>query len=166
MGSELVHTTHARDQMLARNYSESDVEQALANPVRGTFAQPARNRIEHFGCTADGRIINVVTDRAEAVVITVVEQQEVNMHKPLDLKVDFVAMAGYLRYRALESGVHVARTQRISDDVFVDFNAESQILGMELLAFDDEALDAARRFAAEQNLECVQRSTRFGYDRL
>jgi uncharacterized protein YuzE len=75
------------------------------------------------------------------------------MHKPLDLKVDFVAMAGYLRYRALESGVHVARTQRISDDVFVDFNAESRILGMELLAFDDDALDAARRFAAEQDLE-------------
>jgi hypothetical protein len=64
MGSELVYTAHAKDQMLARDYSKSDVEQALADPVRGTFAPPARNRIEHFGYTAEGRIINVVTDRA------------------------------------------------------------------------------------------------------
>jgi uncharacterized protein YuzE len=62
------------------------------------------------------------------------------MEKPLSLKVDFVAGAGYLRYRLLDAGARVTRTQRVSDDVFVDFNAESRILGIELLAFDGAAL--------------------------
>ncbi len=74
MGSELVYTTHAQDQMLARDYSKNDVEQAIANPVRGTYAPPTRDRKEHFGTTTDGRAINVVTNRAGNVVITVVGQ--------------------------------------------------------------------------------------------
>ena len=78
------------------------------------------------------------------------------MQKPLGLEVDFVAMAAYLRYRPHENGTRVARTQRISDDIFVDFNAQSQILGIEMLAFDGEALAVAREFAAAHDLECPQ----------
>ncbi len=76
------------------------------------------------------------------------------MQQALELKVDLVVMGGYLRYGVLKSGTHVARTQRMSDDVFVDFDAESQILGIEILSFnDDEAIDVARRFAAAHGLE-------------
>lgn len=78
------------------------------------------------------------------------------MEKPMSLNIDFDPEAGalgYLRFRALDPGKRVARTQRVSDDVFVDFNDESQILGMELLAFDDEALSAARHFAEQHGLE-------------
>jgi hypothetical protein len=57
--------------MARRNISEADVERIVANPTRGTFA---RDIIEHFGYAADGRALNVVTNRAEDFIITVVEQ--------------------------------------------------------------------------------------------
>jgi uncharacterized protein YuzE len=78
------------------------------------------------------------------------------MEKPMSLHIDFdaeVGALGYLRFRPLDAGKHVARTQRVSDAVFVDFNDESQILGIELLALDDESLDVARHFAAQHGLE-------------
>jgi uncharacterized protein YuzE len=77
------------------------------------------------------------------------------MKKPISLMVDFDAEAGtlgYLRFRALEAGKHVARTHRVSDDVFVDFNDTSEILGIELLGFDDEVIGAARHFAEQHGL--------------
>jgi hypothetical protein len=40
----------------------------------------------------------------------------------------------------------------VSDDVNVDFNADAEILGIELLAFDEEALGATRRFAEAHDL--------------
>ncbi len=74
MGSELVYTDHARDQMRDRTCSEAEVEHIIANPARGTYAPRVRDRIEHYGFASDGRAINVVTNRAKTVVITVVEQ--------------------------------------------------------------------------------------------
>jgi hypothetical protein len=60
--------------MARRNVSQADVERIVANPTRGTFTPPARDIIEHFGYAADGRSINVVTNRAENLIISVVEQ--------------------------------------------------------------------------------------------
>ncbi len=65
---------HAKEQMAARNCDAATVEQIIANPVRGTYAPVKRDRTEHFGNHADGRAINVVTNKAVTVVITVVEQ--------------------------------------------------------------------------------------------
>lgn len=74
------------------------------------------------------------------------------MLKPIQFRVDYEVEAGYLRYRPLPIGEHVARTQRISDDVNVDFDAAGQVLGLELLAFDDVAFNAARDFAESHDL--------------
>ncbi len=60
--------------MSERAFSEADVEAVLASPVRGTYAPAQRNRVEHYGYAAGGRLLNVVTNRARSVVITVVEQ--------------------------------------------------------------------------------------------
>jgi uncharacterized protein YuzE len=82
------------------------------------------------------------------------------MQKPISLEVDFKANAGYLEYRALGEGQCVTRTQRVHDAAQVDFDGESQVLGIELLGFDDEALDAARRFAEQHDLEFPELLTR------
>lgn len=68
------YSVHAQENMIERNFSKADVEAVLAKPTRGTYIPPKRDRIEHYGHAADGRVLNVVTDRAEAIVITVVEQ--------------------------------------------------------------------------------------------
>jgi uncharacterized protein YuzE len=74
------------------------------------------------------------------------------MQIPISLKIDYAADAGYIRYRSLPPGQHVARTQRLTDDVNVDFDANAEILGIELLAFGEEALEATRRFAQAHDL--------------
>lgn len=74
------------------------------------------------------------------------------MLKPIQLRIDYDVEAGYLRYRQLREGEHVSRNARISDDVVVDFNDAGEILGIELLAFDEEALAVARGFAEANGL--------------
>jgi uncharacterized protein YuzE len=82
------------------------------------------------------------------------------MHKPISLEIDFRANAGYLEYCALGEGQHVTRTHRVHDAVNVDFDAASQVLGIELLGFDAPALAAAQRFAEEHDLEFPELLTR------
>lgn len=60
--------------MSAREITAVDVELVVGKPARGVYEPPRRDRREHYGYAADGRAINVVTNRAETVVITVVEQ--------------------------------------------------------------------------------------------
>lgn len=74
------------------------------------------------------------------------------MLKPLELRVDREVDAGYVRYRALPPGEHVARCARVSEDVVVDYNGAGEILGIELLAFDPEALSVAQHFADANGL--------------
>ncbi len=77
------------------------------------------------------------------------------MERPLRLEVDFdpeVGPLGYLRYRVLERGQYVARNERVSQDVIIDYDAESRVLGIEFLALDDDAISVARRFAQAHNL--------------
>jgi addiction module HigA family antidote len=94
--------------------------------------------------TRGAEISRTVTPRVPAKSAT---------QKPLALQIDFTAMAGYVRYRTLDRGEHVAWTQRISDDVLVDFDAESQIIGIELLSFDDDVLAIAQRYAHANSLD-------------
>ncbi len=68
------YSNHARIRMGRRNVSQADVERIVEQPTRGTFRSPGRDIIEHFGYAADGRALNVVTNCAEDLVITVVEQ--------------------------------------------------------------------------------------------
>jgi uncharacterized protein YuzE len=84
------------------------------------------------------------------------------MKKPISLEVDFKANAGYLEYRSLDDGQLVTRSQRVHDAVHVDFDAGSQVVGIELLGFDDEALSAARHFAEQHDLEFPELLTRTG----
>ncbi len=74
------------------------------------------------------------------------------MRSPISLEVDFIADAGYLAYATLSEGQFVTRTQRVHDAVHVDFDAESQILGIELLGFDDAAIGAAQKFVQQHDL--------------
>lgn len=68
------YSTHARKRMIDRTVTEAEALAILANPGRGTFAPPGRDVIEHFGNLADGRPINVVTNRARTLVITIIVQ--------------------------------------------------------------------------------------------
>jgi hypothetical protein len=46
----------------------------LPSQAAVSYVPSSRDRIEHYGHAADGRLLNVVTNRAETVVLTVVEQ--------------------------------------------------------------------------------------------
>ncbi|HEX3549992.1 MAG TPA: DUF4258 domain-containing protein [Candidatus Elarobacter sp.] len=70
----MTYTDHARAQMTDRGVTVADVEAVTKNPVRGTYSPVRRDRREHFGYAADGRKLNVVTNRKGDVVITVVLQ--------------------------------------------------------------------------------------------
>jgi hypothetical protein len=61
--------------MVERNIPKVDVEQIIANPSRGTYEPPYRDRQEHYKHATDGSTINVLTNRAKTVVITVAEHQ-------------------------------------------------------------------------------------------
>jgi uncharacterized protein YuzE len=66
------------------------------------------------------------------------------------ITIDTEANAGYLRYGS-EADVRT-RSERIRDDIVIDFTTNDAVLGIELLGFDAEVLDAARAFAAEHAL--------------
>ena len=60
--------------MSERSISEADVESTLKNPARGRYQPPVIDRLESFGYTLDGRRLNVITNRAVTVVISVVDE--------------------------------------------------------------------------------------------
>ena len=68
------YSDHAREHLTDRNFTEVEVEGVIANPTRGVHSPSARDRKEHFGYATDGRLLNVVTNRAATVVISVIEQ--------------------------------------------------------------------------------------------
>jgi uncharacterized protein YuzE len=72
------------------------------------------------------------------------------MRKPRALDIDFEADAGYIRYADGE----VAGTIDVWEDgqVAADVDASNEVLGIEILGFDDETLAQARRFADERGL--------------
>lgn len=63
---------HARQRMVERNFSEEDVCAIIAAPD-STYGPTERARIEHYGRTADGRAITVVTNAERTVVVTVID---------------------------------------------------------------------------------------------
>lgn len=72
------------------------------------------------------------------------------MKKPRALDIDFEAGAGYIRYADGE----VAGTIDVWEDgqVAADVDAADEVLGIEILGFDDETLAHARRFAHGRGL--------------
>ena len=74
------------------------------------------------------------------------------MIAPTKVRIDTEVTAAYVAYREVAPGESI-RNQRLSDEVIVDYNANGDILGLELLGFDDAALDIARNFAAAHGME-------------
>jgi uncharacterized protein YuzE len=73
------------------------------------------------------------------------------MTQYIGLSVDLQAQAGYVRYRSLPAGER-ARSKRISEDVVADCRENGELLGVELLALDDDAMAQARDFATKHDL--------------
>lgn len=72
------------------------------------------------------------------------------MKKPHTMEIDFKAHAGYVRY----SGDKIVGTIDVWADgqVAADLNTSDEIVGVEILGFDQETLDEARRFAVTRGL--------------
>ena len=68
------YSEYALGRLAERCLTKAEVEGVIANPSRGIYEPRGRDRREHFGYAADGRRLNVVTDRAVSVVISVIEQ--------------------------------------------------------------------------------------------
>ncbi len=68
------YSGHAEDRISEYGLTKAEVESIVQNPVRGVYSPLLRDRREHFGYAADGRPMNVVTNRAATIVITVVPQ--------------------------------------------------------------------------------------------
>ena len=70
---------------------------------------------------------------------------------PISVRVDLEVQAGYVGYRPIARG-HVARTERVGEDVCVDYDANGDLLGIELLSLDNAAIDVALEFAKSHDL--------------
>ncbi len=70
----LEYSPHAREKMSTDGISESDVEGTVDWPTRRN--RTYYGRIQHFGYSGDGRLINVVTDKSETYVITVIDVEK------------------------------------------------------------------------------------------
>lgn len=72
------------------------------------------------------------------------------MQKPISVKLDLEAEAGYVRYAEGD----VAGTLDVWSDgtVAADLDDAGKVLGIEVLDFDDETLRAARSFAHNRGL--------------
>ena len=74
------------------------------------------------------------------------------MNSPIEVKVDLEANASYVRYRRLLPGEHVASSVEVDGDgaVVADVDADGGLIGIEVLGFDSETLDAAQSYARER----------------
>lgn len=68
------YSVHARERMIEYGIAEAEVQAVIDTHRRGLYTPQARDRVEHFGYAADGSPLNVVTNRAVSVVITIVLQ--------------------------------------------------------------------------------------------
>lgn len=78
------------------------------------------------------------------------------MKQALGFTADFDPAArdglGYVVYRRLAPGERVARTERVSYEIRVDYDANAAVLGIELLALDDTTFGTARAWATAHDL--------------
>jgi hypothetical protein len=58
----------------------------------------------------------------------------------------------YVKYRKRREGSPPLRTERISQDVNVDFDDTDAVMGIELIGVDAESMGVAARFARERGL--------------
>ncbi len=77
------------------------------------------------------------------------------MMHPIDVEIDEEAGAGYVRY----SKGDVAETVEVWEEgtVAADVDSRGNILGIEVLGFDEEILSHARAFASENDLVFPER---------
>jgi uncharacterized protein YuzE len=74
------------------------------------------------------------------------------VRRPVSVRVDLEVDVAYVGYRRLADEEHIARSERISEDVVVDYDAAGEIVGLELLGLDELALKPAREFASRRDL--------------
>ncbi|MEA2721638.1 MAG: hypothetical protein QOJ39_3502 [Candidatus Eremiobacteraeota bacterium] len=68
------YSGHAEDRIAEYQLTKAEVAAIVQNPVRGIYSPMMRDCREHFGYAADGRPMNVITNAAATIVITVVPQ--------------------------------------------------------------------------------------------
>jgi hypothetical protein len=68
------YSDHAKQRMQQYGISEAEVEGIISRHQRGEWKPSERDITEHFDFAADGRAFNVVTNRAESIVVTVVPE--------------------------------------------------------------------------------------------
>ena len=72
------------------------------------------------------------------------------------LRIDYEVGAAYVKYRALEPGERVATSARLTEDLVIDYDREGRVLGMQLIALNDEAVESAKAFAEQNGLDIPQ----------
>ena len=68
------YSDHAKHRMKQYGVTRAEVDSIVARHQRGEWKASARDIVEHFDFAADGRPFNVVTHRAETIVVTVVPE--------------------------------------------------------------------------------------------
>jgi uncharacterized protein YuzE len=138
--------------MRAHGLTEPEVESAIDDPRRGTYEPAQRDRREHFGFAADGRPMNVVTNRTNRRHHHRDAVKDEPMQTPIQVRIDLEVGAGYVRYRSLAEGVRIASSVRLSEDVVVDYDRDRKVIGIELISVISPAIATAKAFAARNDL--------------
>ena len=73
------------------------------------------------------------------------------MKNPIGIEIDLEFHVAYVRYHEIPDGA-VTRSDRVSEEVVIDYGAANDILGIELLATDDASLAKATDFAHSHGL--------------
>jgi uncharacterized protein YuzE len=82
---------------------------------------------------------------------SVLQSPRQNPSRPINVRVDIDPDVGPLAYLRYRDGTF-ARNERVGQDVIIDYDADSQVVGIELLGFRDKTLAIARAFAEEHGL--------------
>lgn len=113
------------------------------------IAEPGQpQRIERLECRS-------IQHFKRAAARSVLQSPGQALRRPIHVRVDLdpdVGQLGYIQYLADTPAGVWARNERVSDDVIIDYDAESQVVGIELLGFRDETLAIARAFAEAHGL--------------
>jgi uncharacterized protein YuzE len=72
--------------------------------------------------------------------------------QPIKITVDSEAGAGYVYYSLKK----VAKTSHLSQTLLVDRDSDGMVIGIEILGFNDRALQEARELANSEGLEFPQ----------
>jgi len=172
----LRYSDHARRRMRQYALSEDEIEAIVWCPASRIVTHRG---VEHYGYADDGREFKVVTNQTETKVITITREyprrprygRKTTMQQPIQVTVDEVYPVGYVEYKSFEQECdYTLRLLREPDGrvqvygstdgrrddgcgVHVDFNANDEIVGLEILSVDEaDLLAIAKDFAAQNDL--------------